>query len=171
MSANDLTPEQETELRRLAEAATPGPWFVYEQQIQSRDDAAVELAMQAQQTPELGPVLPLLTTPDGLCPATTGCGKDSMANARLIAAMRNALPALLDKLAELRAEVAGYQQDLADTVALETRLRTLVWEGMRFTEDSLSLFDVDEDDADNGRDYVERAKAVLGDWEPREDGP
>ena len=74
----DLTPAL-AELRRLAEAATPGPW-----------DARYGVSWEAR-----------------VC-ATTGSLADvnSTANAELIAAAVNALPGLLDAAAE-RDELAG----------------------------------------------------------------
>ena len=75
----DLTPETIAELRRLAEAATPGPWA-----------ARYGVSWEAR-----------------VC-ATTGSLADvnSTANAELIVAAVNALPALLDAAAE-RDELAA----------------------------------------------------------------
>lgn len=95
----------DTKLTRLAEleaAATEGPWDVYEQEVHTRGEAVEELRKLVDGTPELGSLLPMLTAPGGLSPGVTGCGKDALANARFIAAARNAIPTLLEEIRMLR---------------------------------------------------------------------
>lgn len=95
----------DTKLTRLAEleaAATPGPWDVYEQPVKTRAEALEELRKLVDGTPTLCSPLPMLTSPGGLSPGVTSCGKDSLANARFIAAARNAIPAMLEEIRLLR---------------------------------------------------------------------
>lgn len=66
-------------------AFTPGPWEVYPQPIKGAGDAVLELVEQVQATSPIGDTLYLINA-DGKCPAVTGCGPTSEANARLIAA-------------------------------------------------------------------------------------
>lgn len=92
------------ELRRLLGAATEGPWDIWEEKVADRDAAAAALVFQARATPEPFPGVVYLLNAGGLCPATTGCGPTSKANADLITAAVNALPDLLDELDRLRAQ-------------------------------------------------------------------
>lgn len=80
---NDLTPETIAELRRLAEAATPGPW-----------EARYGVSWEAR-----------------VCATTSSLADvDSTANAELIAAAVNALPGLLDAAAERDALAAKVER-------------------------------------------------------------
>ncbi len=93
-------------LKQLLEKATPGEWQIYEQPIKDGPDAVVELARLVAGTPEMGTVLPMLTTEAGLSQGVTGCGIRAMDNARLIVAAVNALPEMLAELEASRAEIA-----------------------------------------------------------------
>jgi hypothetical protein len=87
------------ELLRLSEKATQGEWTVFLQPIDSLEDVKRELQTLVDGTPFPGKFLPMLSvrvpkvsdpTQWGyLCPATTGCGNQSVANAELIAALVN----------------------------------------------------------------------------------
>jgi hypothetical protein len=76
-----MTPDKITELRRLEQAATPGPWESY----------------SASCCPDMGGVS---GPPGTVCQSTLGRFGHPMdlTDAELIAAMRNALPGLLDRL-------------------------------------------------------------------------
>lgn len=106
-----------TELRRLMEAATPGPWGIYVEEVEDRPSAIAALAEQVNGVPddEFRKAMFLLEA-GGRCPAVTGCGPTSQANAALIVTARNALPALLDAAEErdaLKAEVARLREAMA----------------------------------------------------------
>ena len=83
-----LTPEHLAELRRLHEAATPGPW---------RHAYHGTFEVEAE--------------PNVLVADTGGLGHAKQ-DAHLIAAMHNALPALLNELDLLRREKAGWSPSL-----------------------------------------------------------
>ncbi len=87
----------------LLEGTTPGPWEVYACPINGGQQAKDELAFQVDSTAEIGPSLYLINA-GGKCPATTGCGPTSEANARLIAAA----PDLARKVIALEAIIAKY---------------------------------------------------------------
>ena len=76
------------ELERLAEIATPGPWNIYRQDCPTYDDIVNELLQQFALTKPTIPALVMLEA-GGKCPALTGCGPTSAANAALIQAYRN----------------------------------------------------------------------------------
>lgn len=98
-----MTPEQIAELEALVAKATPGPWEVYEQTIAAStperraDNAKAEMLLQVQMTTEMVDHIYLLSAGDK-CPATTGCGPTSAANADLIVTLVNNLPAILTAL-------------------------------------------------------------------------
>lgn len=92
-------------LRSLMEKATPGPWSVWAEKIDGDRYAAIsELTEQVQSTDPVGEHLYLLDA-GGKCPATTGCGPQSWANANLIVEAVNSLPALLSHIDALEARV------------------------------------------------------------------
>lgn len=72
---------------------TKGPWEVYPAPITSRADAIMELIEQAQATDSIASHIYLLNA-DGKCPAITGFGPKSEANAARIVACVNALEGL-----------------------------------------------------------------------------
>ena len=84
----DLTPETVAELRRLLDAATPGPWMV--------GDEGDGVAVIVDEGDEFSSIQ---------IAADLHQGDDGLTDARLIAAAVNALPALLDA-AEERDEIA-----------------------------------------------------------------
>lgn len=94
-----MTTPDTLELRRKAEAATPGPWDVYGERINGNIAlAAAEALSQVNQT---GPIADhfWMMNAAGKCPALTGCGPTSEANAAFIAAANPAvILALLDRL-------------------------------------------------------------------------
>ena len=85
-------------LRTLAEAATPGPWTIYTDEVISPIVAAMELSKLAHGS-VFTPVLPMVVGSNGLVTAVTGCGPTSVANADFIAACSpDVVLALLDAL-------------------------------------------------------------------------
>lgn len=92
-----------TRIAELAAKATPGDWGIYAQTIDAiqsggrASNAKAELALQIDQTQPIGDTLYLLSAGD-VCPATTGCGPTSEANAALIVTLRNAVPEILTAL-------------------------------------------------------------------------
>lgn len=96
-------------LRALCEAATPGPWCSASvPDLSSREDIIRMLAEQWVCGPDSveNECLHVLAGrgEDERSACVTGNGPDRRANARFIAAARNALPALLDEVEWLRAE-------------------------------------------------------------------
>lgn len=91
------------ELRERSLAATPGEWTVYGERIDgNRMLAAEEALAQVNLTSELANHFWMLNA-DGKCPAMTGCGPTSEADARFIAAANPAtILALLDALSAER---------------------------------------------------------------------
>lgn len=96
-----MTKEQLDALENLLAEATPAPWDVYVQPVESRSHAAEELHDLVLGTPMFSAQLPMLTAPNGLCPAVTGVGTDGVPNAHAIVALRNAAPELLAGMREL----------------------------------------------------------------------
>lgn len=105
-----------TEAERLAERleallakATPGPWGIWFEQIDGKADRAIqELVEQVHATNPIGNSLVMLDA-DGKCPAITGCGPTSVANAALIVEAVNALPTLLARIAALGEALRGLE--------------------------------------------------------------
>lgn len=102
------------ELKGLMAIATPAPWDVYLEAVASPDAAINEIAALVRGSSEFCSPLPMLTTPGGLCPAVTGCCKESLANAHLISGMRNALPKLLAALENMNAIASAWAQDRSE---------------------------------------------------------
>lgn len=97
-------------IEKAMEAATPGVWDVWEEQTPNKADAIAEMAYQVENSDPFVEVVYLLNA-DGKCPATTGCGPTSAANAAYISAcspdrMRLIL-AEARKAAALKREIAG----------------------------------------------------------------
>lgn len=72
-------------IEKAMEAATPGVWDVWEEQTPNKADAIAEMAYQVENSDPFVEVVYLLNA-DGKCPATTGCGPTSAANAAYISA-------------------------------------------------------------------------------------
>jgi hypothetical protein len=119
------------ELERLAAKATPGPWDVYPQPIKNADDALSELSYQVEHTEPLAPALYLLNA-GGKCPALTGCGPTSEANAKLIAALVTNLPTILQSL---RAHPAPDQSAHCSGEVVEVVARAIEFADDEFVKD------------------------------------
>lgn len=92
-------------LRELLAKATPGPWGIWFEQIDGKADRAIqELIEQVHATNPIGNSLVMLDA-DGKCPAITGCGPTSVANAALIVEAVNALPTLLARIAAMKSAI------------------------------------------------------------------
>lgn len=79
-----------SDLKALSEKATQGVWGIWFEQINGKADAAIqELIDQVHHTDPIGQSLVMLDA-DGKCPAITGCGPTSSANAAFIVALVNA---------------------------------------------------------------------------------
>lgn len=113
----DLTPAALAEMRKKAEAATPGPWDVYPQPVADRLAAVAEMVEQINLTdPFVGTVY--LLNADGKCPATTGCGPTSEANAAHIAANHPGQTlALIDEIEALREQRDTLLRQAQDLIA------------------------------------------------------
>lgn len=83
-----VTADEFAEMNALNAAASPGRWGIYEQGIRDQRDPIRELTDQVWATKPLGEYLYLLEA-EGKCPATTGCGLLSEANAKFIATLVN----------------------------------------------------------------------------------
>jgi hypothetical protein len=100
-------------LREVAEKATPGPWDVWREPCADKYEAANELSEQAHLTDGFAGAIFLLNA-NGKCPASTGCGPTSEANAAYIAAFNpQTVLALLEHLAaeKARADAAEAERD------------------------------------------------------------
>jgi hypothetical protein len=94
------------ELRKLAEAATPGAWAVFSEPVLSPFHAAMELSRLPHGTPEFQNTLAMVVDDRNLVTSVTGCGKYSEANAAYIAAANPAkVIELLDALEAQAAEI------------------------------------------------------------------
>lgn len=72
-------------IAKAMEGATPGPWDVWEERTPAKVDAVAEMAYQVENSEPFAGAVYLLNA-NGKCPATTGCGPTSAANAAYIAA-------------------------------------------------------------------------------------
>jgi len=93
------------ELEKLIAEATPGPWGVWRERINGPEGAIRELTDQVRHTSPVGDELVMIDA-GGKCPAITGCGPTSDANADLIVFLVNNAPAILEALTE-RASMAA----------------------------------------------------------------
>lgn len=97
-----------THARKVAEAATQGEWTVYPHPIGGGAFAAMEeLRYQVENTDPIGANLYLLNA-DGKCPAITGCGPNSEANATFIATFDP--PTILSLIAQLEAATLALEE-------------------------------------------------------------
>jgi hypothetical protein len=127
----DLSPAVLAELAALETAATPGPWASLTHGTASQRDAAGRAyeAVMARRLPgspdiEFTDLSWIETTPDGPHIGLTGNGPDAPENAKFIAAIRNAAPALLAALAAAEARVEN-ADPLPDTEAGREVVRVL----------------------------------------------
>jgi hypothetical protein len=81
-------------------AHTPTPWELFEQPIANADEAKAELAYQVDHTEPVGAILYMLNA-GGKCPALTGCGPTSKANADFIVRAVNSHETLVSALRSL----------------------------------------------------------------------
>lgn len=106
-------------IEKAMEGVTPGPWEVWEEKTPTKAEAVAEMAYQVENSEPFAEAVYLLNA-NGKCPATTGCGPTSAANAAYIAAcspdrMREVLAlarqaeALQRENAELRAFAASFK--------------------------------------------------------------
>lgn len=93
---------------------TKEPWDVFAQPIKGAGDAALELVNQVQHTHPIGDAVYLLNA-NGKCPATTGCGPTSEANARRIVDCVNALAGIENPAAFVEA-ARGMMEALAEVM-------------------------------------------------------
>jgi hypothetical protein len=100
-----MTPTDIEKLKELASKATPGPWDVWSEPCESVQDAERELCEQAQKSEPFAYAVYLLNA-GGKCPATTGCGPTSKANADYLAAANPAV--VLSLIAALEAAQADH---------------------------------------------------------------
>jgi hypothetical protein len=100
---------------------TPGPWSVFAQPITGRGDAILEVVEQIMATEPMSDRFYLINA-DGKCPALTGCGPTSEANARLIAAAPELVEALRATLNALEKLDAGETKVAARARALLARI-------------------------------------------------
>ena len=113
-----MTASERIELIEMAmDGVTPGRWEVWEEQTPTKAEAIAEMAYQVENSDPFVEVVYLLNA-DGKCPATTGCGPTSAANAayisacspdrmRLILAEARKAEAMKREIAELRKLLAG----------------------------------------------------------------
>lgn len=110
---------------------TKGPWDVYPSPITSRADAIMELIEQAMATDSVSSHIYLLNA-GGKCPAITGFGPTSKANAARIVACVNALEgynpaAVRDVVEALR--VAINRQGFSNVELIDARKALAALEG------------------------------------------
>ena len=96
-------------IEKAMEGATPGVWDIWEERTPTKADAIAEMAYQVENTEPFSGAVFLLNA-DGKCPAATGCGPTSAANAAYIATcspdrMRSVLSAAR-KAEALKREIA-----------------------------------------------------------------
>lgn len=114
------------EIKKALEGVTPGPWNVYSEKVAEKAEAIAELAYQVEHTePFVGEIFML--NAGGKCPALTGCGPCSEANARYIAAVNPAtISELLFTLESLQRENEALKKDRdfwKEQFQVETRYR------------------------------------------------
>ncbi len=111
---------------------TPGPWDIWVEPVRDRHEAIDELTEQVQSTdPFVGKLFFL--NADGKCPATTGCGSNSEANAAYIAACDpDTIRELLAERDSLAAENARLKEEMEYlTLKFETLKRAYDLERQR----------------------------------------
>lgn len=104
---------------------SPLPWTIHAERIDSRAAALEELTYQLDHTKELASHLYLLNA-DGLCPALTGCGPASKANAEFIVRACNSHYELLEALEEFSREYDGMEDGTGDTCPTLIKARAAI---------------------------------------------
>lgn len=96
------------ELERLEKAATPGPWLEHDGNVCVDSEPTVtRYPSGATLTSYPGPVAVLSGTPIGYENSSLSCSDEDR---RLVIAARNALPALIAELRELRYRIASLEK-------------------------------------------------------------
>jgi len=88
-----MTAKRLAELDAVMAKATAGEWGVWAEPCAHPSSAQQELVQQVEQTESFVGALYLIEA-EGKCPATTGCGPTSAANAAAIVALHNTYPDL-----------------------------------------------------------------------------
>jgi hypothetical protein len=114
------------ELRRKAVNASPGEWSVWTETTPTKDLAIDELAYQVMSTPDADFAEAVyLINANGKCPALTGCGPTSSANAAyIVAAQPSTVLALLDRIEELE---GGRKQEVGIGMAIAAAIVMRCW--------------------------------------------
>ena len=144
-------------IEKAMEGVTPGPWDVWEEQTPTKEEAIAEMAYQVENSEPFAEVVYLLNA-NGKCPATTGCGPTSAANAAYIAAcspdrMREVL-ALARQAEALQRENAELREVLKPFAAVAA-----VYDGTA-VEDSDPILSTDGPRVVAGD--IRRARELLG---------
>ena len=138
------TPDPIAAIERIEKAmkhATTGVWDVWEEQTPTKAEAVAEMAYQVENSEPFAEAVYLLNA-NGKCPATTGCGPTSAANAAYIAACNPfAMREVLDELYALREtalQLEAMQREMAAILDAEalSGIRALVagWNGEHLPE-------------------------------------
>lgn len=118
-----MTDLNKQELRRLAEAATPGPWDWGGTQVSTQEQALDICLENIRLTEAPGPYFCEVYVGDGRRTALVGHGPTSQQNAAFIAAANPAvILAMLDENEELREELGGLRNVSTETVKALKRL-------------------------------------------------
>lgn len=121
-----MTTPDYSALREAATRATPGPWDVWREPTPLMEDAIAEFTDQVHKTDDFAGAVYLLNA-NGKCPATTGCGPTSEANAAYIAlANPSTILALLDERERLSVDASNHAAD-AETVRRERNAQHGAW--------------------------------------------
>lgn len=106
-----MTLSERIELIEMAmDGVTPGRWEVWEEQTPTKAEAIAEMAYQVENSEPFVEVVYLLNA-GGKCPATTGCGPTSAANAAYIAACN---PVAISELLAAARKAEALQQEVAE---------------------------------------------------------
>ena len=116
-----MTDERLAELDAVMAKATAGEWGVWAEPCAHPSSAQQELVQQVEQTESFVGALYLIEA-EGKCPATTGCGPTSAANAAAIVALHNTYP-------DLRAHIDAQAATIAANTEREIHL-TYVLKGL-----------------------------------------
>lgn len=97
-------------IEKAIAGATPGPWDVWEEKAPTKTDAIAEMAYQVENSDPFAEAVYLLNA-NGKCPATTGCGPTSAANAAYIAACN---PVAMREVLALARQAEALQRENAE---------------------------------------------------------